>query len=76
MPPSEEARTADAHLGVISLWEAENHRVHGGHLRGIDDLRVLALLEAADIGRHRVREQFDVLRQVADIPPEAFLRPS
>ena len=38
-------RTADAHLGVISFGEAENHRVHVGHVRGIDDFCVLALLE-------------------------------
>ena len=50
--------------------------MHAGHLRRQDHLVILALLEAADIGRNRVGEQLDVLGQITEMLAERRPRPA
>ena len=44
--------------------------MHAGELRGLNDLLVGAILEPADVGRDRIGEQLDVLRQIAEVTAE------
>ena len=70
-----EHRPALAHLGLVAIGQAQDHLMHAGELRGLNDLLVGAILESADIGRDRIGEQLDVLRQIAEVTAEGVLRP-
>jgi len=63
-------------IGLVALRQIDDEvmdtRRLGGGEHGLGMGRVL---EARDVLRHIAREQFDVLRQVADVPAERLRRP-
>ena len=65
-----------ADLGVVALAHLDDHVMHAGFLGGGDDrVRLGFGIEAADVLRHGAGEQFDVLRQIADMAADHVRRP-
>ena len=71
-----ERRALLADLGVVALAHLDDHLMHAGFLGGGDDrFRLRFGIEAADVLRHGAGEQFDILRQIADVAAEHVRRP-
>ena len=65
-----------ADLGVVALAHLDDHLMHAGLFRGGDDGVGRGLgIEAGDVLRDGAREQFDILRQIADMAAEHIRRP-
>ena len=70
-----EQRSAVSNVCIVSFGETNNEFVGiGGLCRG-NDLFVACLLITRNVLAHRTRQQFDVLRHVADMGPEIRARP-
>ena len=66
-----ECRAAVADPRLEAVRQAQDHLVDAGRLgRREDGLRIGVLVEAADVFGNRAVEQFDVLRQIADVAAE------
>ena len=62
-----EMEAALADLGLVAVRQAQDHVVHAGEARSLDDVVGIGVGEAPDVVLYGAAEQGDVLRQVADV---------
>ena len=74
--PAGEHGSADPDRSVIPLGQTQDHVMHAGALRRLDDLFGIDRAEARDVLAHRPLEEFDVLGQITDMRSQFFAVPA
>ena len=73
--PPDKRNPALADLRVVTRGHGLNHVVHACHSRRRDDLFLILIVEARNILGNGPGEEFNVLRQISDMPAEPFRSP-